>query len=261
MDTQRLERHVRYLAAYATVLTVFLLLGFGTAGVIWFDHVEALSVQAERVATDTLRAEVVVAEKVEVREADGTLALILSNKGRMPGVFLRTPGSEGDGRLVTNRPTAGLIFYQEGEEAGGLTYDSNAERGGWIRLTFDQYKGPETVVLRHGGSGPEAQGSGLTITDWLPTEEGISYTYAAGLDSIETLPETSRAEARAALTRRLSARTAERIRLESEERVAGLRLFDFGGRERFRVVVDSLDAAVLQFLDADGEVVRELRGE
>ena len=82
------------------------------------------------------------AERLNIREPDGTVKLILSNANRFKG------------RNGLKEVTfAGLIFLNhEGEECGGLTYDGDKIAGGQKAesdLTLDQFHQDQNVVLEH----------------------------------------------------------------------------------------------------------------
>lgn len=110
MTHDQLERRVRFLTRYAVglALVVVVLAAAGPAATVWFDHLRARDVEA-----DTVRAGVVVTERLNVVEPDGSLALLAANSKRMPGVVL-----EGD-TMTTRGGSAGLIFFYEGHEVGG----------------------------------------------------------------------------------------------------------------------------------------------
>jgi hypothetical protein len=93
------------------------------------------------------RVTVLEAQKINIREKDGTLKAVLSNSAgftAMGGQRAQQPGGV---------PFSGLLFYnQEGEEEGGLVYRGKAIPGGQdadVSLTFDQYRQDQNVYLHH----------------------------------------------------------------------------------------------------------------
>jgi hypothetical protein len=80
----------------------------------------------------TQHFKIINAERLNIREPDGTLKLILSNANRFKG--------HNGLKTIT---FAGLIFLnQEGEECGGLTYDGTKTpdgQRGEADLTLDQF--------------------------------------------------------------------------------------------------------------------------
>ena len=55
-------------------------------------------------------------QRINVREPDGTLRMVISNHAHLPGIITRSKEVP-----QTNRPYAGMLFYNdEGTENGGL---------------------------------------------------------------------------------------------------------------------------------------------
>jgi len=79
-------------------------------------------------------------QRLNVREADGTLRMVISNRGRLPGVIVR-----GKENPPVDRPSAGMIFYNdEGTENGGLVFSGHRNANGevvdsGVSLSFDRY--------------------------------------------------------------------------------------------------------------------------
>jgi len=93
------------------------------------------------------RVNVLDAEKINIRERDGTLKAVLSNSAgftAMGGDRAKQPGGV---------PFSGLLFYnQQGDEEGGLVYSGKAIPGGQdadVTLTFDQYRQDQNIYLHH----------------------------------------------------------------------------------------------------------------
>ena len=256
MTHDQLERRVRFLTRYAVGLTlafiVVVLAAAGPAGAAWFERLDARVVEA-----DTIRAGVVVAERLDVVEPDGSLALLAANSKRMPGVVF-----EGD-TVTTRGGSAGLIFFYEGEEVGGLTYRIDDHRDppyALGHLSLDQYRHDQVAIMQYDGRGAR-QRAGFYVNDRSITFD--LYDYKALLDSAAALPEAEREAVMARFQER--ADTGEfggrRAALESDRRVAALRLSDYGGQERLRAVVDSVGSARIEFLDAEGNVVRAITAQ
>ena len=253
MTHEQLERRVLFLTRYAVGLTLTLIVvvlgATGPAATVWFEHLQARVAEA-----DTVWADVVITERLNVVEADGSLALLAANSERMPGVVI-------DGDTVTTRGgSAGLIFFYEGHEVGGLTYRIDEDRNPPYALghfAFDQYQQDQVVFMQYDGSGAR-QRAGVYVND-RPTNYSL-YDYKAFMDSTAALPEAERDAARAQFRERAERGDfgGQRVALESDRRVASLRLSDYGGRERLRAVVDSMGAARIEFLDAEGNVVRAI---
>ena len=102
-------------------------------------------------------------KRINVREEDGTLRLVISNTQRFPGIVVK-----GKEQPHPNRRTAGVLFFnEEGTENGGLTFDGS-NRDGKVsstgHLSFDRYEQDQVIQLTQG----EEQGSrfaALIMTD------------------------------------------------------------------------------------------------
>src|SRR2546428_11039594 len=111
----------KVLVVYSTVLTTllaaFTLAGSAAARVQHFDEIDT--------------------HRINVREADGTLRMVISNHARLPGVIVR-----GKENPPVDRPYAGMLFYNdEGTENGGLRFgghrNAKGESGGsGVALSF-----------------------------------------------------------------------------------------------------------------------------
>ena len=256
MTHAQLERRVTLLTRYAVGLTlVVAVVLFSAASPWWSGRGDEDSRPDRSVSPDTLRATVLVAEQIRVVEPDGSLALLAGNSERMPGVIL-----EGD-TMTTRGGAAGLIFFYEGEEVGGLTYRIDEDRDppyALGHLSLDQYRSDQAIYMQYDGGGGARQRAGLYVKDY-PTDFD-AYDYKAFLNSTAGLPAADRDAARRALQARFERGElgGQRVAVESNRRVASLRLSDYGGRERLRAVVDSAGTARIEFLDGAGNVLRSI---
>lgn len=103
-------------------------------------------------------------QRINIREPDGTLRMVISNRDNFPGSFFKGKEIERPDR----RHAAGLLFLNdEGTENGGLiwagkTVDGKPDAG--ASLTFDRYENDQTIQLlqRDGGDRDMA---GLIFSD------------------------------------------------------------------------------------------------
>lgn len=191
-------------------------------------------------------------ERINVREADGTLRLVIANRRRMPGIIIA-----GREYPHPNRSEAGLIFYNdEGTENGGLIFD-----GGWRAgratnggsLTFDRWRQDQTIQVSSVEDGP-AREAALRIND--RPDAPADFTISTSLLRMPPGP------ARAAALKRAGFEVAERAYLGRTRRgTSELVLRDQAGRPRLRVVVEGGGQAHLDFLGADGSVTKTLTGD
>jgi hypothetical protein len=110
-------------------------------------------------------------QRINVREPDGTLRMVISDHARLPGIIVR--GKE----KPFERPQAGMIFYNnEGSENGGLIFGGRKDANGKVvdsggALSFDRYDGNQEVQLI-GVHDSEDKFAGLIVSDSPPDAQG-----------------------------------------------------------------------------------------
>lgn len=191
-------------------------------------------------------------ERINVKEADGTLRLTISNQARFPEVIVK-----GVEYPHTNRDTAGMLFFnEEGTETGGLVWggrEVDGRRTASGSLTFDRYQQDQTVQMIGSEDGPERM-SGFRVND---QPEGL-LDFAA-LEHIRSLPEGPERDAayaagnfggmpRAFLGRQTTG-------------ASELVLRDAAGKPRLTLSVAPDGAAKIDFLDETGQVTRTMTPE
>jgi hypothetical protein len=197
----------KLLVAYSTVLTTILaaltFAGQASARVQRYDELDV--------------------QRLNVREADGTLRMVIANHARLPGVIVR-----GKENPRVDRPFAGVLFYNdEGTENGGLVFGGHRDANGevvdsGVSLSFDRYGASQFVQLA-GVSDAKNHIVGLTLSD----------TGTTG-------------------TRRRVAIADDR------DGVASVALMDRNGRKRIVLQVTPDGTPTLSFLDADGKLLNQL---
>lgn len=236
----RIAREIRFLKGYAIVsslvLAVLLVAGF-VQQATRFDEIDV--------------------ERINIRNEDGGLALAIAGKGLLPGPTFE--GTEYPQELSGGRVGAsGMIFFNErGDEVGGLTYQGRTEGDGYRAsggIAFDQFRQDQVVALQYSDDG-EQRSAGLQVWDRSP-----DISIAEILEIAQRRAEATGA-ARDSIDREIQelARrglAASRVFLGSRDRNALLLLRDTRGRPRIRLVVDSSDAARLEFMDSTGTVTR-----
>jgi hypothetical protein len=196
----------RVLAIYSSVATTLL----------------AAFVLAGPVAAKTQSFDEIDVRRINVREPDGTLRLVISNRARLPGVIER-----GKEHPPADRPQAGMLFYNdEGTENGGLVFGGHRNARGDVTnsggmLTFDRYAGSQIIQLA-GVHDSTNHIVGLIVSD---TDDRRRRRVFVGHD---------------------------------KEGVARVELMDGNGRPRITLQVTSEGNPSLSFLDANGNVVNQV---
>jgi hypothetical protein len=240
-DTAR--RELRLLRVYAILATIVL---------------AVFTVSAFHQAAGPARFSEIDVERINIREPDGKLRMILSNRSRSTGpiAYGKPFGYPGGSR-------PGIIFFNDEEtENGGLTFSGRSQDGKFSatgHLSFDQYNQDQVIYLQYIDSNGQRR-MGLTVADRadVPIMDVV-----ARFDSVRNLPEgPAKAEAQQRLRESRYGGVplfAERVYLgRNASKAAVLNLSDRDGKPRIRLQVDSLGAPSLEFLDAEGRVVSRL---
>jgi hypothetical protein len=238
-----LERDVRFLKRYALVSTLALGL---------------LSVAAFTRHEQTTKFDEIDVERINVVEKDGKLRLVISNRDRSPGPIYK---GKPYGYKGGNRP--GMIFFNdEGSENGGLGFSGRRMPDGTIRastgLSFDQFDEDQVLVLNYSENSGQ-RNVGMSILD----RANVSiYDWVQKRDSIDKMPSGPAKDAAMKLwmePRPGEPLAAERLSVGRDRaKSAVVSLNDRFGKPRLRLVVDSLGAARIDFLDANGRATMSL---
>jgi hypothetical protein len=268
MDTQRIERDVRFLKLYAGSMTIVV----GVLALAAFSRSDTPR-QVGAIQGTTARFDVLDVERINVVEPSGLYRIVLSNRPRSIGpIYMGKPfGYAGGGR-------PGMIWFNdEGTENGGFTFTgSKCETGvsketgqpcrkgtysAQTHFTFDQFDQDQIFVMNYNDQNGTRR-VGLTIND---RHDRNIYDLVQRRDSIRaSMRDTTAANAAA---RQAMAGTpdnpsvAERLYIGRDaSKNAILNMRDKLGKTRLRLVVDSLGGARIEFLDADGRVTNSLTG-
>lgn len=158
--------------------------------------------------------------RINVVEPDGTLRMVISNHDRMPGVIVK--GKESP---KIDRPQAGMLFYNdEGSENGGLVFSGRRNEKGEVvdsggSLSFDKY-GASQIVQLAGVDDKENHFAGIAVNDQ-------------------------------------NGRTSRRIWVgRKDDGAAVISLMDANGKKRLVMQVTADGTPSMDFLNAEGKVVR-----
>lgn len=236
-----IRRQLRWLHAYAaTTMIVFVV----------------LVVSGFRGAHASKNMGEITVERIDVVDADGTLRLVISNKDRMH------PGVIGGKTLQRPRPVAGLIFFNDqGDETGGLTFtgrEANGHRVADSGLMFDQLGQDQTIGFDYSEQDRQ-RSAGFKV--WDRPETPL-------VDLVDKLNAANGIQDSAARTQALAKiraeapKAAQRVFVgKTRDRAASVQLADPQGRPRLTLNVSADGTAVIEFLDADGKVVRRVSAD
>jgi hypothetical protein len=205
----------------------------------------------------------ITVRRMNVVEPDGTVRLVISDKREFPGLYLH--GKEI--KRADRNDSAGMLFINdEGTEDGGLIFgasgagkDSGKGPSSFSHLSFDQFDQDQTLVL--GASLEDGKkASGVTVNDvggYVVTPQFI-----ADAERVKAMPSgEARAAEWAKFTRKYPGDTERGFFGRQTDESVGVSLRDVQGRVRASLTVKPDGEPVLQFLNADGKVTKEISGE
>lgn len=237
-----MSRSERYLACYSGLLTL----------------VFAIVVLTGAAASRDAKFEQIDVQRINVREADGTLRLVIANNQRAPGIIVR--GKESP-HPHQGRRGAGMWFYNdEGTESGGLTFSGRRGPDGKTvadsHFSFDQYEQDQVVTLQQ----DERDGKRMAGLRVLDRPEQPLSEILAEIDRIRALPQPEQDKQHEALMKNYAG--GPRIFLGKDDtRASLLDLKDAKNKTRLRLRVAASGEATIEFLDTEGKVQRTLTPE
>lgn len=193
-------------------------------------------------------------QRINVREPDGTLRLVISDAATAPGIIIK-----GKEYPHPNRKAAGMIFYNdEGTENGGLIFggekDKDGTRESHGHLSFDAYEQDQTMAL---DSHQEKDGR------WTRLQFN-DYPYYSILeeirlmDSIKSLPKDQQQARMKAFFAEHGGPTQRMVLGRDTDGSVQLAMNDLQGHPRIVMKVAENGTPSLQMLDVDGKVIGEL---
>lgn len=196
-------------------------------------------VAAARPQAVQTRFKTIDVERINVREPDGTLRMVIAGKGRFPGAFHKTEEIARPDRAFA----AGMLFLNdEGTENGGLIWAGKKGADGLnagASLTFDRYEGDQTLQI-------------------LQTDNGARDTAALIISDRPGESVFTRKDGKAAM-RTDAAPGAGRLFVgKSRDKASVVMLQDATGKPRLRMSVQPGGAAAIEFLDEAGKVVKTI---
>jgi hypothetical protein len=188
-------------------------------------------------------------QRINLREKDGTLRMVLASKSAFPGIIWRGK----DYPHPSRNNAAGMLFFNdEGTENGGLIFGGSKtdKVRSFGHLSFDQYENDQVVSLEQSEEDGH-RAAGLSIGD----RPGESMDIPA-FDRIMKMPDgPAKTEAMKGLEK-AGFGGHSRLFVGKEEGVSMLTLKDVDGHARLRLSVKPTGEAAIEFLDSAGKAVR-----
>ncbi len=188
-------------------------------------------------------------QRVNVREPDGTLRMVLSGAATEPGIIVA-----GREQSHPGRRSAGILFYNdEGTENGGLIFDGRQDGDGTRHsggsLTFDRYKQDQVVQLVAQEDGNDRH-AGLVVNDHPDAVMDFG-----AIERARNLPQPEQAAAFKAA----HAATTQRVFVgRTNDGSSEIQLRDKTGANRLILGVDAAGRATIVFLDRSGRTLRTI---
>ncbi len=191
-------------------------------------------------------------ERINVVEKDGKLRMVISNKERQhPGTM--------DGKYYKEREgqrEAGIIFFSErGDEIGGLGFGGDTGKGQFGSLTFDKFRGDQTIQITHDEDANGNYFAGLRMNDQnMPLTDFINKR-----TEIEKLPTKELRDAAYQKMRENGESFVNRLFIgKAWNKRSLIQMSDANGRMRLELSVEPNGNPKLNFLDENGKVIYSL---
>lgn len=191
----------------------------------------------------------ITVQRINVREPNGTLRLVISNAARAPGFIIK-----GHDQPDPWRKSAGMLFYNsEGTETGGLIFDGRQSADGTRHssgsLTFDRYEQDQIVQLFESEDGQNRYGGVIVNDQPEPILNWAAINRARKLKGAALLAALRAAHA-GGVQRAFFGR--------AKDKASELVLRDADGRVRLILKVTAAGNASIEFLNSKGKVTRRL---
>jgi len=263
MDDSKIEKRLKLLTTYAIVSSVLIIVLL-IVSLRPFYNSNGFNRSGISLNSDSLHIPYLTAERVDIIEPDGKLAIALSNSKTSAKVRF-------DGQILhgaSNRDTPNIIFFDgKGDEVGGLAFANFKEKEDdspfqAIRhLAFDGYRQDEVITLSHFVQDGKSR-KGVYIYD-RPDVTIMDAFKETGINPEDT-PDILGQKLNKFKEENPDRYTElwgnpQRVAVQTNnENEAELLLGDADGNVRLRFVVKPDGGAFIEFLDENEEVVRRL---
>ena len=151
-----------------------------------------------------------------------------------------------------------LFFNERGDEVGGLVFSGNTGEGQFGSLTFDKFRGDQTIAFQHLENKEGNYFAGLTFGD----ENITSAERTAKVEAIKKLPDATARQAAFKEMRDKGEFLVNRLVIgKGRNKSSFISLSDAKGKERIQISVAADGTPKINFLDETGKVVYSLPDE
>ncbi|MCB9025586.1 MAG: hypothetical protein H6625_04650 [Bdellovibrionaceae bacterium] len=236
---EKIKKELRFLKIYSGLMTI-------VCGVL-FIYVFVVVKSNKFVEIDV--------QRINIVENDGKIRMVISNKSRQhPGTMDGITYHERKGQ----RPPGMMFFNEKGDEVGGLVFDGNTGKGQGGSLTFDKFRGDQTIQFIHEEDKKESYFSGLKMNDQnMPLNELINKQ-----KEISLLPRKEDQKAAFQKLQDQGLLMTERLRIGRDyDKSSVIKLKDSKGNVRIELKVEDRGNPKLNFFDDQGKVTFSLPKE
>jgi hypothetical protein len=258
MENSKIERRLRFLTIYAVVSSLFIVFLLAQA----FMVPDISKLLSELTRSDSLHVPYLTAERVDIVEPDGKLAIALSNS--KTSAKLRFDGQILHG--ASNRDIPNIIFFDgKGDEVGGLAFANfdkeDAPFQAIRHLAFDGYRQDEVITMSHFVQDGKSR-KGVYIYDRpdIPIMDALEESGVHPEDTPDILGQKLN-QFREENPDRYNELwgNPQRVAVQTNnDNEAELLLSDAEGNIRLRFVVKPDGEAFIEFLDEDKNVTKSL---
>jgi hypothetical protein len=197
--------------------------------------------------------------RINVREPDGTLRMVIANRAQFPG----SPWKGKEVARPDRKDFAGMLFMNdEGTENGGLiqkgVIDKNGKASAGVSLTFDRFRQDQAMQLLHAEEGGRAF-SFLAIND---ETDGMQFDVMQRAEKIKAIQKMDEPAANAEMQKLFDEQKLSRNRIRlgtTMDGAAALSLADGKGRPRMMFLVSKDGAPVIQMIGDQGRVEKTIQ--
>jgi hypothetical protein len=192
-------------------------------------------------------------ERINIVEPNGQLRMVISNQK-----YQSSGMTNGNAIARRDRPAGMIFFNNDGDEDGGLVYESNKKGAGMV-YSFDQYKNDQIMQLQYlqnnNNNGKMTfRTYGLKLWD-----RDDDFTLSRAVEYIDSLKKLKDTNAYESGIRKLKAAGKLGVQRffagKNENGEVGLFINDSKGNTRLKIYIDKNDHPSIQILNQKGEIV------